>query len=130
MFCKIVRGETPANKIAEDGDFVAFLGIFPKFPGMTVVITKKHFGESYIYKSFSDEELAKMHVFTKKVALAIDKALGSFRCIQTMEGMENREHPHLKLFPVYEGKDYGVAFEGKERASDEELKGIVEKIGG
>lgn len=128
VFCKIVRGEVPANKIAQDDDFVAFLGIYPKFPGMTVVVTCDHVGDSYLYGSLSDEKLAKFHLFTKRVALAIDKSLGSFRCIQTMEGMENRAHPHLKLFPVYEGMEYGVAFEGKQKVSDDDLKLTAEKI--
>lgn len=128
VFCKIVRGEILAHKIAEDQDFVAFLGIFPKFPGMMVVVTKNHVGDSYLYRSVSDEELAKMHLFAKKVALAIDRSLGSFRCIQVMEGLENRQHPHLKLFPVYEGRSYGVAFEGGQKASDEELQVVAEKV--
>lgn len=127
VFCKIVTGEIPSHKLLEDDDFVAFLGIFPRFPGMAVVATKRHTDDSYLYKSLSNDELAKMHLFAKKVALVIDKYLGSFRCIQVMEGFE-QNHAHLKLFPVYSGKNYGVVFEGNKKVTDEELQTVAEKI--
>ena len=127
VFCKIVNGEVPAEKVGEDEDFIAFLGIFPKYPGMTVVATKRHTDNSYLYESLTDEELAKMHLLGKKVALTIDQTLGSFRCIQVMEGFE-QNHAHIKLFPVYKGKMYGVVFEGNTQATSDELRSVAEKI--
>lgn len=127
MFCKIVAGGIPAHKIMEDGDFVAFLGIFPQFEGMTVIASKKHAVNSYLYQSLTDDQLSKMHLFAKKTALLIDKALGSSRCIQVMEGFET-VHPHLKLFPVYKDKTYDHSYEGKNRASNEELEKVAQKI--
>ncbi|KKU91990.1 MAG: HIT domain protein [Microgenomates group bacterium GW2011_GWA1_48_10] len=128
MFCGIVAGKIPAQKIAENEEFVAFLGIFPRFPGMTVVVTKRHTQDSYVYRSLSEDELAKFHLFARKVALAIDRALGSYRCIQVMEGFDIKDHAHLKLFPVYEGKMYDCSYEGDEKMSEEELKSVAEKI--
>lgn len=126
VFCKIVRMEIGAERIWEDEKHLAFLGIFPRFPGVTVVTTKKHF-DSYVYQSMDDTGLADLQIFAKKVAKMIDQSLGSMRCIQVMEGFDVN-HAHLKLFPVYEGNDYGIGFEGKERASEEELKKVAEKI--
>ncbi len=126
LFCQIVGGKIPSEKIAEDAEFLAILGIMPKFPGMTVVLTREH-KDSYLYDSLSDEELGRMHQFAKKVALTINQALGSFRTIQVMEGFEV-PHAHLKLFPVYEGKKYDCSYEGKEQANRDELKIVAEKI--
>lgn len=126
VFCKIVAGEIPAEKIAESDDFVAILGIKPKFPGMTVIITKEHVG-TYLYQTVAEELFTKMHLFAKKVALKLDLALGSFRCIQVMEGFDV-DHAHLKLFPVYEGKFYDASYEGPEIADSSELRTVAEKI--
>lgn len=130
IFCKIVAGEIPSEKILEDEEHVAFLGIFPKFSGMTIVIPRKHSGDSYAYQSLSDEQLSKLHLFAKKTALKIDRALGSIRCIQVMEGFDVKEHVHLKLFPVYQGKMYENAYEGSDRATPEELKAVADMIRG
>jgi histidine triad (HIT) family protein len=125
IFCKIVSGEIPSAKILEDDNFIAFLGVFPKYPGMTVIATKKHVS-SYLYQSLDDNELASMHLFTKRIARAIDRSLGSRRCMQVMEGLEV-DHGHLKLFPCYEDKDDCMG-EGKEMTSIEVLLPVAEKI--
>lgn len=90
-----------------------------------MVASKKHVG-SYLYQSMDDEDLAKIHAFAKKVALAVDKSLGSMRCIQVMEGLEV-DHAHLKLFPVYENVLDSMG-EGEIKASDEDLTNVAEKI--
>ena len=125
IFCKIVAGEIPTAKLYEDDFCIAFLGIFPKYPGMTVIATKKH-TTSYLYQSLEDEEVAKMHIAAKKIARAIDTTLGSKRCIQVMEGFEV-DHGHIKLFPCYEN-NISYLGEGKEMKSLEELAPIAEKI--
>ena len=71
IFSKIVAGEIPSYKVAEDDKFYAFLDINPLVKGHTLVVPKKEV--DYIY-DLSDEELAAMHVFAKHVALAIQKA--------------------------------------------------------
>ena len=126
IFCKLIKGDLPCEIIAQNDEFVAILGIFPKFPGMTSIVVKEH-KASYLYESLSDEELSRMHVFAKSVALILNKALGSYRTIQVMEGFEI-PHAHIKLFPVYQDQKYDCSFEGKVQASPEELKKIAEKI--
>ncbi len=101
VFCKIVKNEIPSEKVMEDKDHLAILSITPVYDGMTVILTKKHF-DSYIYKTMADEELAKLHIFAKKVAVLLDQKLGSERCIQIMEGLDVN-HAHIKLFPKYKG---------------------------
>lgn len=125
MFCKIVAGDLPSHKLLEDDDFVAFLSIFPKCPGMTMIVTKKHFG-SYLYQSLDDELFTKMHLFAKKMGLILDKALGFDRCMQVMEGFDI-DHAHLKLFPVRVGNRPSLDAQDV-RANDEELSIIAEKI--
>ncbi len=126
MFCEMVEGRVPVEVVGESEQFLAFLGIQPRYPGMTVVITKRH-AESYLYQSLTDEEIAGIHRFAKEMALKLDRSLGSFRCIQVMEGFDVN-HAHIKLFPVYEGKMYEGKYEGDERVSPETLRPVAEKI--
>ncbi len=125
VFCQIVSGEIPAEKIMEDEDFVAFLSATPVYEGFTIVVPKKHYG-SYVYQSMPEEELWKLHKFAKKVALVLDEVLGSERCIQVMEGLDV-DHAHLKLFPKYKGVEHAIM----ERAifiDQEEIKKVADKI--
>ena len=71
IFSKIVAGEIPSYKVAEDERFYAFLDINPLVKGHTLVIPKREV--DYIF-DLSDEELAELHVFAKHVALAIRRA--------------------------------------------------------
>lgn len=89
--------------------------------------TKKHVS-SYLYQTLTDEELAQIHIATKKIARAIDTALGSIRCIQVMEGFEV-DHGHLKLFTYYGNKGaLEYSGEGTELKNIQELTPIAEKI--
>lgn len=125
VFCKIVKGEIPAERVAENEDFIAFLSINSVYEGLTVVAPKKHYG-SYIYRSMPEEELAKLHLFAKKVALTLDKALGSERCVQVMEGLDV-DHAHIKLFPKYKGVTHAI-MEKQTIVPAEELKRVAERI--
>ena len=124
VFCQIVTGEMKVEKIAEDEEHVAFLSATPVYDGFTVVIPKKHF-DSYVYQTMADDELAKLHLFAKKVALLLDRALGAERCVQVMEGLDVN-HAHLKLFPKYPG--VGHAIVEKEIFDTSRLKEVAEKI--
>ncbi|MDO8515476.1 MAG: HIT family protein [bacterium] len=126
IFCKIIKGDLPAEKIAENDDFIAILGIRPRYPGMTVIVSKKHF-DSYLYQSMPDDLLSKMHVFVKQTALKIDKTLGSFRCVQIMEGFDVN-HAHIKLFPCYKDSMYEAKYEGEDMVNPEELKKVADII--
>lgn len=125
IFCKIVKGEIPSEKVMEDNNHLAILSITPVYEGMTIVLTKKHF-DSYAYQTMLDTELADLHVFTKKVALLLDEKLSSERCIQVMEGLDVN-HVHIKLFPKYKGV-YKANVERELPLSIEELKKVSEKL--
>lgn len=125
VFCKIVNGEISAEKIFEDNDFIAFLSITPVYDGLTVVATKRHL-DSDVYKSMSDEELSKMHVFAKKVALILSDALEPERVMQVLEGLEVN-HAHIKLFPKYKGV-FNATVESEKPVDFEKLKIVADRI--
>lgn len=96
IFSKIVAGEIPCYKIAEDNDFFAFLDINPLAKGHTLVIPKR---EVDYFFDLSDEEIAAMQVFAKKVALAIQKAFPCRKVGQAVLGLEV-PHAHIHLVPM------------------------------
>ncbi len=125
VFCNIAAGKIPARIIKKDDDFIAFLSANPVYEGMTIVIPRKHYG-SYVYKTMSDQELGQLHAFAKKVALVLDKALGSERCVQVMEGLDV-DHAHLKLFPKYKGVTHAIV--EKETWEDlDKINKVADKI--
>ena len=123
IFSKIVAGEIPSYKVAEDDKFYAFLDINPLVKGHTLVVPKKEV--DYIY-DLSDEELAAMHVFAKHVALAIQKA---FPCRKVGEAVIGLEVPHaqIHLIPIQNESDM-LFSNPKLKLSDEEFKSIAERI--
>ena len=123
IFSKIVAGEIPSYKVAEDDKFYAFLDINPLVKGHTLVVPKKEV--DYIY-DLSDEELAAMHVFAKHVALAIQKA---FHCRKVGEAVIGLEvpHAHIHLIPIQNESDM-LFSNPKLKLSDEEFKSIAERI--
>ncbi|MBP6794100.1 MAG: HIT domain-containing protein [Saprospiraceae bacterium] len=105
IFSKIVAGEIPCYKIAEDNQFLAFLDINPLSKGHTLVIPKKE--TDYLF-DIEDEELAKMIVFSKKVAIAIKKIIPCDRIGLTVIGLEV-PHAHIHLIPINEMNDMNFA---------------------
>ena len=101
IFSMIVAGEIPCYKIAEDDKFFAFLDINPLVKGHTLVIPKQE--ADYIF-DLSDEDLAAMQVFAKKVALAIGKAFPCIKVGQAVLGLEV-PHAHIHLVPMQSEKD-------------------------
>ena len=93
VFCKIVAGEIPSEKVWEDSEYLAILDQFPVCDGQTLVISKVH-KPSYVF-GLSDNEVKDVYLAAKKVALKLDQALGSPRCIQAMEGI-GVNHLHIK----------------------------------
>lgn len=85
IFSKIIAGEIPSYKVAEDDKFYAFLDINPLVKGHTLVVPKKEV--DYIF-DLEDEEIADMQVFAKKVALAIQKA---FPCKKVGQAVIDRK---------------------------------------
>lgn len=123
IFSKIVAGEIPSYKVAEDEQFYAFLDINPLVKGHTLVVPKREV--DYIY-DLSDEELAAMHVFAKHVALAIQKA---FPCRKVGEAVIGLEVPHAHIHLIPMQKESDMLFSNpKLKLNDEEFKAIAESI--
>lgn len=101
IFSKIVAGEIPSYKVAEDEQFYAFLDINPLAKGHTLVIPKR---EVDYFFDLDDEEIAAMQVFAKKVALAIKKAFPCIKVGQAVLGLEV-PHAHIHLVPMQSEKD-------------------------
>ena len=101
IFSRIVAGEIPSYKIAEDDKFFAFLDINPMTKGHTLVIPKQEV--DYIY-DLDDETIGAMNIFAKKVAKAIQKAVPCKRIGIMVLGMEV-PHAHIHLIPISKESD-------------------------
>ena len=101
IFSKIVAGDIPSYKVAEDEQFYAFLDINPLVKGHTLVIPKRVV--DYFF-DLTDEEIGAMQVFAKKVAQAIKKAYPCIKVGQAVLGLEV-PHAHIHLVPMQKEKD-------------------------
>jgi histidine triad (HIT) family protein len=123
IFSKIVKGEIPSHKIAEDDDYYAFLDINPLAKGHTLVIPKQEI--DYIF-DLSDDLLAGIHVFSARIAKAIEKVVACKRIGIAVLGLEI-PHAHIHLIPINSIEDINFS-RPKLKLSEEELAGIAEKI--
>lgn len=105
IFSKIVAGEIPSYKCAEDEQFYAFLDINPLVKGHTLVIPKREV--DYIF-DLTDEEIGAMQIFAKKVAVAIREVLPCIKVGQAVLGLEV-PHAHIHLVPMQSEKDLNFA---------------------
>ena len=96
IFSRIIQGEIPCYKIAENDQFFAFLDINPRSKGHTLVVPKRE--TDYIF-NIDDEELGQMMVFAKHVAQAIEKAIPCKRIGVAVIGLEV-PHAHIHLVPI------------------------------
>ncbi len=101
IFSKIVAGEIPAYKIAENDQFLAFLDAFPIKKGHVLVIPKQEV--DYIF-DLEDDVLAGLNVFAKKIAIALKKAFPCKRIGVIVLGLEV-PHAHIHLIPLDSEKD-------------------------
>jgi len=101
IFSRIVKGEIPCYKIAEDERFFAFMDINPVAKGHTLVIPKRE--NDYIF-NLEDDEIGAMMVFAKKVAKAIEKAVPCKRIGVAVIGLEV-PHAHIHLIPINQEGD-------------------------
>ena len=99
IFTRIIRGEIPCYKVAEDENYFAFLDINPLSKGHTLVVPKKEV--DYIFDLDSGTYLGLM-AFSQKVALAIGKAVPCLRVGVTVIGLEV-PHAHVHLIPLHSG---------------------------
>ncbi|MDE6637423.1 MAG: HIT family protein [Muribaculaceae bacterium] len=123
IFSRIVKGEIPSYKVAEDDRYYAFLDINPLQWGHTLVIPKQE--TDYIF-DLDDETLAGMQVFAKKVAKAIQAAIPCRKVGQAVLGLEV-PHAHIHLVPLTTEGD--MDFHKKISNPDpEKMKDIAAKI--
>ncbi len=123
IFSRIINGEIPCYKIAEDQQYFAFLDINPLAKGHTLVVPKEE--TDYIF-DIDDNRLAGMMVFSKKVALAIQKAVPCKRIGIAVLGLEV-PHAHIHLIPINDLGDINFT-RPKLKLSKEEFDEIAEQI--
>lgn len=123
IFSRIVNGEIPCYKIAENEKCFAFLDINPLAKGHTLVIPKQE--TDYLFE-LDNELLAELSVFSKKVALAIDKAIPCKRVGVAVLGLEV-PHAHIHLVPLQSEADISFS-KPKLKFSQEEMEEIAAKV--
>ncbi|MBR5335224.1 MAG: HIT family protein [Bacteroidaceae bacterium] len=123
IFSKIVAGEIPSYKVAENDAFYAFLDINPLAKGHTLVIPKR---EVDYFFDLTDEEIAAMQVFAKKVACAIKTAFPCIKVGQAVLGLEV-PHAHIHLVPMQSERDM-LFTNPKLKLTSEEFVEIAQKI--
>lgn len=123
VFTKIVNGEIPSYKVAEDENYYAFLDIAPMAEGHTLVIPKRE--SDYIF-ALDNEEYSGLWSFAKRVAAALEKAVPCKRIGVAVLGMEV-PHVHIHLVPLQSEADLDFKKE-KLSLENEEFSKIAEKI--
>lgn len=123
IFSKIIAGEIPSYKVAEDDRFYAFLDINPLAKGHTLVVPKREV--DYIF-DLTDEELAAMQLFAKRVALAIRQAFPCKKVGQAVIGLEV-PHAHIHLIPIQKESDM-IFSNPKLKLTDEEFRSVAAAI--
>ena len=122
IFTKIVSGEIPSYKIAEDENHLAFLDINPNTKGHTLVIPKREVNKLF---DLDKQEYATLMDFSYRVAKALEKTVSCKRIGMSVIGLEV-PHVHVHLIPINEMKD--VTFINKVKCSKDEFEEIAEKI--
>lgn len=123
IFSKIVAGEIPCYKIAENEQFFAFLDINPLTKGHTLVIPKQEI--DYIF-DLDEQTYSGLMLFAKKIARALEKSVECKRIGVAVMGLEV-PHAHVHLIPIQKEGDMVIS-NRKLKLSDEEMKEIAEKI--
>lgn len=123
IFSKIISGEIPAHKVAEDADFLAFLDINPLVMGHVLVIPKKEV--DYLF-DLDDETYGALYRFTKMVAQGLKLAFPCKKVGQAVIGLEV-PHVHIHLIPMNQVSDMNFA-KTKLNPSAEDLSLAAEKI--
>lgn len=123
IFSKIIAGEIPSYKVAENDKFYAFLDINPLQKGHTLVVPKKEI--DYIF-DIDDQDLGEMIVFAKKVARAIKAAIPCVKVGVAVIGLEVR-HAHIHLVPMDKEGDISFA-KPKMTLPADEMEAIAKSI--
>src|SRR5690606_33006253 len=123
IFSKIISGELPSYKIAENDKFIAFLDIMPLRKGHVLVVPKVEIDKVF---DLPDEYLSEILVFAKPIAKAIEKSFDCNRCGISVVGIEV-PHAHVHLIPINEANDLNFT-QGKLKLSEAEMKEIQQLI--
>jgi len=123
IFSKIIAGEIPSYKIAENEKFFAFLDIFPLREGHVLVVPKMEVDNLF---DLPKEYLQEMLLFAQPIAKAIERSFDCNRCGISVVGLEV-PHAHLHLIPINSANDLNFT-QHKLQASAESLKKVQEKI--
>ena len=123
IFTRIINGEIPCHKIAEDENFFAFLDIMPLAPGHVLVVPKKQI--DYIF-DIDDDLLSGILPFAKKIAEAMEKVITCERIGISVIGLEV-PHAHMHLIPLRTMDDINFS-RPKLKMSEKELAEIAAKI--
>lgn len=123
IFSKIIAGEIPSYKIAENDKFFAFLDVFPLREGHVLVIPKEEIDNIF---DLPADYLSEILVFAQPIAKAIEKAFKCNRCGMSVVGLEV-PHAHIHLIPINSSNDLNFT-QSKPRAADEDLQKVQEKI--
>jgi len=124
IFTKIVNGEIPCYKVAEDDNFLAFLDVNPNAIGHTLCIPKQEIDKLF---DLDDELYMGLMKFSKKVATALEKTVPCKRIGMSVIGLEV-PHAHVHLIPLNEMED--IRFQKKVTLSKEEFTALALKIHG
>ncbi len=124
IFTKIIKGDIPSYKIAEDEMFYAFLDINPFSEGHTLVIPKVEI--DYLF-DLNDELYQQLMLFSKKIALALNEALDCHRVGVLVQGTEV-PHAHVHLIPFYTPSGKEIFGKNKVTLEEGRFKEIAQKV--
>lgn len=122
IFTKIISGEIPAYKVAEDDNFLAFLDINPNAKGHTLCIPKKEINKIF---DMEEDQYLELMKFSRKVAIALELAVPCKRIGMAVVGLEV-PHVHVHLIPLQEMDD--MRFTKKEKLTPEEFEQVAKAI--
>jgi histidine triad (HIT) family protein len=122
VFTKIINGEIPSYKIAENDEFFAFLDINPNSKGHTLVVPKIEINKLF---DLDEKTYNALMSFSRKIAIAIEKAVACKRVGVSVIGLEV-PHVHVHLIPLNSMKD--IDFKHKVKLSNDEFIDLAEKI--
>ncbi len=123
VFTKIINGDIPSHKVAENEKFVAFLDIEPLVTGHVLVVPKIEINKIF---DLPDNYLAEMLVFAKPIANAIEKSFDCKRCGISVIGLEV-PHAHMHLIPINSANDLNFT-RAPHNPSPDELQTALDKI--
>jgi histidine triad (HIT) family protein len=122
IFTKIINGEIPCYKIAENENYIAFLDVNPNAAGHTLCVPKQEINKIF---DMDDDLYLGLMQFSKKIAIALEKAVPCKRIGMAVIGLEV-PHVHVHLIPLNEMDE--IRFQNKVKLEKEEFEAIVEKI--